>query len=372
MGIIEIVRKYAFVLVLSLSVIYVYAPRSLERVSHIRWLDDISGIINRRLASASPQADVSPVDPLAAANVDEDLDYRIAQRTKSTEGWRSFLAAHPNGPHAKTARAELDKLIPTAAAPPPPVAQLSNGGTSDSKAQGVVASHGDTFPAPETATLATDETCSRDEDRLQRLSKSPTSDEAMRFLSELRCEELRGELFRLTEHLDYPDSYAIVADQTHSAKVGRERVATRRGTAPHNKTDLRVASHSLQHRRNAKASASPGLPPLLLALFGEESTNAAPFQRTRASGGPSRGGATGGVASAASAGGSSGASGGSSAGAGSGGGNGGGGGGSGGGGSGGGGAGSGGGGGSGGGSGGGGGGSGGGGGGSGGGGGGGR
>ena len=123
MGIIEIVRKYAFVVALSLSVIYVYAPLRLEGVSHIRWLDDISGVINGLLASARPQADVSPVDPLAAANVDEDLDYRIAQRTKSTDGWRSFLAAHPNGLHATTARAELDKLTPAAAAPPPPVLQ---------------------------------------------------------------------------------------------------------------------------------------------------------------------------------------------------------------------------------------------------------
>jgi hypothetical protein len=320
MGIIEVVRKYAFVLVLSLSVIYVYAPPDLEGVSHIRWLADIGGIINKRLASGRPEADVPRVDPLAAANVDDDLDYRIAQRTKSTEGWRSFLAAHPNGPHTKTARAELDKLIPAATAPSSPVAQVSNRGTSDPKAQGAVASRGDTAPGSETATFATDETCNRDEDRLQQLSKSPTGDEAMRFLNELHCEKLRGELFRLTEHLDYQDSDAVVAAQSHSSKVVREGVATRRATEPHNKTELRVASHSLQHRRHAKASAGRGLPPLLLALFSEGSTNAAPFQRTRADGGSRGGGATGGAASAASAGaGSSGASAGASSGGGSGG-----------------------------------------------------
>ena len=108
-----IIRKYAFELVLALAVIYVYAPLSLvEYVAKLRWLDDINVIVNKSLAPAKPEAGVSPVDPIAAANVDEDLDYRIAQRMKSTEGWRSFLAAHPAGPHAQSARSELDKLLP--------------------------------------------------------------------------------------------------------------------------------------------------------------------------------------------------------------------------------------------------------------------
>ena len=42
-----------------------------------------------------------------------------------------------------------------------------------------------------------------DAEGLERLSHSPTSDVAMRFLTELRCEKLRPELFRLTERLDY-------------------------------------------------------------------------------------------------------------------------------------------------------------------------
>ena len=106
-------------------------PLSLEDVAKLRWLDDINVIVNKSLASAKPEAGVSPVDPIAAANVDEDLDYRIAQRMKSTEGWRSFLAAHPDGPHAQSARAELDKLLP-AEKPPAPVAAQAEG-SSDTK-----------------------------------------------------------------------------------------------------------------------------------------------------------------------------------------------------------------------------------------------
>ena len=97
-----IIRKYAFVLVLALAVVYVYSPRSLENVAKLPWLDDINVILNNSLASANPEIDASRIDPVAAANVDEDLDYRIAQRKKSTAGWRLFLAAHPHGPHAQT------------------------------------------------------------------------------------------------------------------------------------------------------------------------------------------------------------------------------------------------------------------------------
>ena len=217
-----IIRKYAFVLVLALAVIYVYAPLSLEEVAKLRWLDDINVIVNKSLAPAKPEVGVSPVDPIAAANVDEDLDYRIAQRIKSTEGWRSFLAAHPAGPHAQSARSELDKLLPVEKPPAPVAAQASNGGSSDTKTPSEDTSPDRPSPRSE---VASDEICKRDEDRLQRLSNSPTSDEAMRFLTELRCEKLRPELFRLTEHLDYQAPSAAVAAQSHSSLVAQAGVA---------------------------------------------------------------------------------------------------------------------------------------------------
>ena len=97
------IKKYAFVLMLMLAVIYVYAPLSPEDVAKL-WLDDIHVILNTSFASARREAGVSPVDPIAAAKVGEDLDYRIAERMKSAEGWRSFLTVHPDGPHAQCAR----------------------------------------------------------------------------------------------------------------------------------------------------------------------------------------------------------------------------------------------------------------------------
>ena len=163
-----IIRKYAFGLALAVAVIYVYAPLSLEDVAKLRWLDDINVIVNKSLAPAKPEVRVSRVDPIAAANVDEDLDYRIAQRMKSTEGWRSFLAAHPAGPHAQSARSELDKLLPVERPHAPAVAQASNGGSSDAKTPSEDSSPDRLSPRSE---VASDEICKRDEDRLLRLPK---------------------------------------------------------------------------------------------------------------------------------------------------------------------------------------------------------
>jgi hypothetical protein len=282
---------YAFELVLVLAVIYVYAPLSLEDLAKLRWLDDINVIVNKSLAPAKVEAGVSAIDPIAAANVDEDLDYRIAQRMKSTEGWRSFLTAHPDGPHAQSARAELDKLAPAEKSPAPATAQASNGGSSNTKIPSEVASPGRLWQPSEVATLASDEICK--EERLQRLSTSPTSEKAMRFLTELRCGKLRPGLFRLTERLDYQDPDAAVAAQSHPSNVAEAGVAGRRATEPQNRTHLRVASRSLQPRRRANRWMAASIPPILLAFFGETPRNSTAFRRTRAnagSGGGGRGG----------------------------------------------------------------------------------
>jgi hypothetical protein len=331
-----IIRKYAFVLVLALAVVYVYSPRSLENVAKLPWLDDINVILNNSLASANPEIDASRIDPVAAANVDEDLDYRIAQRMKSTAGWRLFLAAHPHGPHAQTARAEFDKLNPAETHPAPPAAQASNGRSPEMKTPTEAAAPGLSPPGLEVATLPTDEVCRRDEDRLERLSSSATSDEAMRFLNESRCEKLRPQLFRLTERLDYQaPTVAAVAAHAPSSRVVPARVASTVAPAPvakrlatkrQNSTRRVLSSRSVEPRRQANRRTTPRLPPILFALFGDEPVNSTALRRVRAAGGgvaagnggvggaTSTSGATGGVASAASTGGGSGGGAGSGAG----------------------------------------------------------
>ena len=97
--------KYAIVLSLGLAVGFIVkGPPNLEDVAKFKWLDEITVILNRAFVSAKQAADVVPIDPAAAALIDEELDYRIAQRIGSLEGWRSFLAAHGSSAHAQSAR----------------------------------------------------------------------------------------------------------------------------------------------------------------------------------------------------------------------------------------------------------------------------
>jgi hypothetical protein len=71
------------------------------------------------LTPVKPEA--APIDAVASAKVDEDLDSRIAEQKKSIDGWRAFLAAHPEGAHGRAAQAEIDKLQPPAE---PPVTEV--------------------------------------------------------------------------------------------------------------------------------------------------------------------------------------------------------------------------------------------------------
>ena len=141
----------------------------------------------------------------------------------------------------------------------------------------------------------------RDEDRLERLSNSRSSNEAMRFVTELRCEKLRPQLFRLTERLDYPDPMsAAVATQDPSSAVATQnpssrvvqvkvtsgialaRVARWGASEPQNRARWSIASRSPQQRRRANGWTGSSLPPIFLALFGEQPRNSTTFRRTRA------------------------------------------------------------------------------------------
>jgi uncharacterized caspase-like protein len=131
---------------------------------------------NVALVPAPTEAPSAAAAPPAAADTGEAADYRTAERAGSLEGWRAFLAVHPDGPFARLARVEMDKLPP---------------------AQRMQASRTDVLPLPP------GELCKRDEDRLVRLRLNPTNEEASRLASELNCEKLRPQLSRLMESLGF-------------------------------------------------------------------------------------------------------------------------------------------------------------------------
>src|ERR1700729_3330281 len=287
-------RKYMLFLALAVPATYLYARPSLEEIANLRWLADISVAISTSLA-AKPKAVVPAVDPIAAAKVDEDLDYRIAERTKSIEGWRAFLAGHPDGPHVQSARAELDKLAP----PMTPAAPTPDTGAADT----TIPSGNVPPPLPSTgsdaASVASDEICTGDEDRLQRLSDSPTSDGVIRLLIELRCEKLRPQLLSLAKRLD-DKTPAVSADaaQDASSSVLPGSVASTpplppprmRTNEPSKRLRSTLSSRGVELKRHATPRTAPNLPELLLAFFGGGPRNATGVRRTQAAGGSSSSG----------------------------------------------------------------------------------
>jgi hypothetical protein len=374
--------KYAIVLAFGLAVgSYAHGPLSLEDVGRLKWLDEINVVINKALAPAKPPAAVALVDPASAALVDEDLDYRIAQRIASLDGWRSFLAAHGNGVHAQSARAEVERLLraakapapaatevsdagspdadatseavssaqpqeteaaaltpaeickrdgdrlerlrssPTSeeaagfanelgceelrpqlvglmeslsfAAPAPAAAEVSDGASPDARATSEAVVSGPPSPGTEVAALTLDEICKRDEDRLEQLRGSPTSEEAARFANELGCEKLRPQLFGLMENLGQASSLQAAATPSPPAKVGSALGPKRRATSPPSKTRGTASSGSLEPKRDANGCASkfacssrhPSLPPILWALL--DDLNSSAFRRNLTSASPS-------------------------------------------------------------------------------------
>jgi hypothetical protein len=127
--------KYVFVLALGLAFgFWIHAPPNLEEIAKFAWLDEINVIINKAVARLKPQAAVFAVDPASAARVTEDLDYRIAERIGSVEGWRSFLAVHGSGIRAQIATGEAQKLLLSEQASAQTTAKVSNETSSDAKA----------------------------------------------------------------------------------------------------------------------------------------------------------------------------------------------------------------------------------------------
>ena len=129
---------------------------------------------------------VSPAPP-ANADADEASDYRTTERFALLDGWRAFLAVHPDGAYARLARAEVDKLL-----------ARQKIEAAKTEAAPMVTARTEVAPP-----LSPEALCERDADRLVHLRANPTNEEASRFASELSCEKLRPQLSRLMESLGF-------------------------------------------------------------------------------------------------------------------------------------------------------------------------
>ena len=172
------------------------------------------------IPSAAPSVAAAPP---ANADADEASDYRTTERFASLDGWRAFLAVHPDGPYARLARAEVDKL-------------LARQKTEAAKTEAAPIVTARTEVAPP---LSPEALCERDADRLIHLRANPTNEEATHFASELSCEKLRPQLSRLMESLGFampapapqapvtspPATQATVAERKPATDCASEQAA---------------------------------------------------------------------------------------------------------------------------------------------------
>ena len=159
--------------------------------------------------AAAPPATPSPAAaPPANADADEASDYRATERFASLDGWRAFLAVHPDGVYARQARAEVDKL-------------LARQKTEAAKTEAAPLVTARTEVA---SPLSPEALCERDGDRLVRLRANPTNEEASSFASELSCEKLRPQLSRLMESL----GFAMPAPAPQAPRAAQAAVAERK------------------------------------------------------------------------------------------------------------------------------------------------
>ena len=104
-------------------------------------------------------------------------------------------------------------------APAPAIAEVSHGAPADAPATSEAQRPAGPSSGTEVAPPTPDEVCKRDEERLERLRNSPSSDEAARFANELGCETLRPQLSRLMESLGYAVSTPAIAEVSHGASA---------------------------------------------------------------------------------------------------------------------------------------------------------
>ena len=83
-------------------------------------------------------AHLQPTPPASPASIDEELDYMVAKRLASLEGWRAFLAAHGNGAYAQSARVEVERRLGAEkASAEPPASAPASASTDNEQGYGV-------------------------------------------------------------------------------------------------------------------------------------------------------------------------------------------------------------------------------------------
>jgi hypothetical protein len=258
--------KYAVVLASGLAIGFTAnRPMSLDQVMKLPRVDEINTLIDGVLSRLKPKADSTAVDSTAASRVDEELDYLIAKRNGTLDGWQAFLAAHASGAHAESAGAEVDKLSLHAQASQPATAEVSDSTSSEANTESEAAK---LDPPSEAPALPPHEVCNRDGDCPREPRSNPSSGDTAGVTNESTAGKPRMQVASLIDSVA-----AAPAEPNSSAKIGPDLRSRPRATALHRIPT--VSSHIIpapRERRCALRSEcywkTQTLPPILMALFG--------------------------------------------------------------------------------------------------------
>ena len=153
-------------------------------------------------AGAVAGSEVEPSAPDEICKRDEERLERL-RSTPSLEQAERFDSEL----RCETLRPQLRGLMASLSPQAPAPAPGGSNGLADAKTE-IEAPGAGAVAGSEVEPSAPDEICKRDEERLEQLRSRPSSDEAARFDSQLRCEKLRPQLLRLMESLGYEPSTA--------------------------------------------------------------------------------------------------------------------------------------------------------------------
>ena len=192
------------------------------------------------VAAIPPAAPIPAAAPPANADADEASDYRTTERFASLDGWRAFLAIHPDGAYARLARAEVDKLLARQ--------KLE---AAKTEAEPMVTARTEVAPP-----LSPEALCERDEDRLVRLRANPTNEEASQFRQRTELREVAAPTFAADGKPGLRDTGAAARPRIRRPRRRRQwRSGGQPPTAPPSRPPWTTCGRSLPSMRPRRSGA---------------------------------------------------------------------------------------------------------------------
>ena len=172
---------------------------------------------NEADAPATPSADtqVAAVTPDDVCKRDEERLERLRKSPSSEEA-----ARFANELGCDKLRPQLLALVEDLGRSAPAAAAIGGAKSEASDTRATNEADAPATPSADTqvAAVTPDDVCKRDEERLERLRKNPSSEEAARFANELGCDKLRPQISRIAESFGYVAPTLISAAEGPSAK----------------------------------------------------------------------------------------------------------------------------------------------------------